>query len=83
MEITLNFADVIAPVVGAWEPTGRLTAEVECSNEWWNAVTGDGPYPCGNRVWIDPEWLTAHERLWPVHRPPVLCLICAGEDGDG
>ncbi len=81
MKVTLNLNDVTYPIVGAWEPSENLTREVECGNEWSDAATGEGPFPCGKTVWIDPEWLRAYEQFWPVHRPCVFCPDCADSTG--
>ena len=77
MKLTVDFTNVIYPVIGAWKPAPGLTEHVQCGNIMCDAMTGEGEFQCENWVWINPEWVMAHERLWPVQRPGVLCPDCA------
>ena len=77
MEVSINLDDVAYPVVGGWGPAPGLTTRVQCENMMCDAMTGEGEFRCENRVWIDPEWVLAHQRLWPIHHPGVVCPDCA------
>ena len=81
MKLTVDFRNVKYPIVGAWKRSRDLTRQSECGNEWSDASTGEGPFRCGRKVWIDPEWLRAYERFWPIQRPGILCPNCAETTG--
>jgi len=76
MKIEINLNGVIPPLAGSWTADPGLTEQVPCDNVTCDAMTGEGEFRCENIVWINPEWRLSHERLWPVHVPPVYCPNC-------